>query len=68
MCHLGWKHKQAIPVSMQQSGARRAILGKLVRSLLLAAAVVGYVKGRRWLAVDDLVRIYRKVQLKQLDA
>ena len=22
--------------------------------------MVGYVKGRRWLAVDDLVRIYRK--------
>ena len=45
---------------------RSALLGKLVRSLLLAAAVVAYVKGRRWLAVDDLVRIFRKVciQLK----
>lgn len=44
---------------MQQ--ARRALHAKLLRSLTLAAAVVAYVKGRRWLAGDDLVRIYRKV-------
>lgn len=48
-------------VCRQRRQARRQVAGKLVRSLLLAAAVVGYVKGRRWLAVDDLVRIFRKV-------
>ena len=49
---------------MQQ--ARGALHAKLLRSFLLAAAVVAYVKGRRWLAGDDLVRIYRKVSLVSL--
>ena len=47
--------------SRQLHQARRALHAKLLRSCVLAGAVVAYVGGRRWLAGDDLVRIYRKV-------
>jgi hypothetical protein len=56
------KGDNACESSKQQQQRRGACREQLLRVLLLAVVTVGYIKLRSWVAVQQLVDIYRKVR------
>jgi hypothetical protein len=60
--HSGSNSSSSSSSSTGQRSVQTACRRQLVRMVLIAATAVAYVKMRQWVAVQQLVQIYRKVR------